>query len=84
MMLRSSPGRAAVAILALAVVFLAGVAAGAALDRRFLLVNPEGWTSAKRPPDKLGGSENSPEVRRALELGIPYPMVRLGLTAQQE
>ena len=81
--LRSLPGRAAVGILALAVVFLAGAAAGAALDRHFLLRIPVEYVARQGAGADRDG-ERSPQVRRALETGIPVAMLQLQLTPEQQ
>jgi hypothetical protein len=73
-------------LLVLAAVFIAGAVAGTAAERYYVLnqqphtvAAPGGWRTeggGERPP--------SPELRRAIETGIPTHFVRLGLTAQQE
>jgi hypothetical protein len=82
--------------IALVAVFVAGITAGVAADRYYLAqaVRPAAadiQTERRgREPGRDGAADRGegwridPSQRRAVELGIPMPFVRLGLTAQQE
>lgn len=82
--------------IALVAVFVAGIAGGVAADRYYLAHEVRSGTADMQterrgrepgrdgPADRLRELRIDPNQRRIIELGIPIPFVRLGLTAQQE